>query len=76
MAGVSVDVTCNLAADVGYRYRRIENGSMLSYAAGTGPAFDRGIDSHEFRTGVRFKLGGCEKPVAVAYEPAPLPVFK
>ncbi len=77
MAGVSVDVTCNLAADVGYRWRRIEAGSMFSYAANTGPGYDKGIDTHEVRAGLRYQLGGCaEKPVEVVYQPAPLPVYK
>lgn len=77
MAGVSVDVTCNLAADLGYRWRRIESGSMFSYAAATGPGFDKGINTHEVRAGVRYHLGGCaEKPVEVVYQPEPLPVYK
>ena len=42
MAGVSVDVTCNVAADVGYRWRRIESGAMFGYAANTGPGFEQG----------------------------------
>jgi opacity protein-like surface antigen len=77
MAGVSVDVTCSLAADLGYRFRRIENGSMFSYANSTGPGFDRGINTHEVRAGLRYQFGACgEKPVEVVYQPEPLPVYK
>lgn len=77
MAGVSVDVTCALAADVGYRFRSIDSGAMFGYAASTGPGFDRGIQSHEVRAGVRYKLGGCAQPVQqVVYQPGPLPVYK
>lgn len=78
MAGASVDVTCNTALDVGYRYQHIQGGGMFKYAElngfGTGPGFDDGISSHQVKAGVRFKLGGCavaEKPPV--YEPPVLP---
>ncbi|TCD15430.1 outer membrane protein [Oricola cellulosilytica] len=76
MAGVSVDVSCRVAADLGYRFRRIEGGSPFGYAAGTGPVYDKGIDSHEIRAGVRYKFGNCAEPTQVVFQPEPLPVYK
>ena len=32
MAGASIDVTCNVKADVGYRYLHIDGGNMFGYA--------------------------------------------
>lgn len=78
MAGASIDLTCNLKADVGYRYRRISGGNMFAYngAVNSGPGYDATMHSHEVRGGLRYSLGGCE----TAYiEPAPIypqPVYK
>ncbi len=77
MAGASVDITCNLAADVGYRYKRISGNEMFGYEArsGTGVGIDRGIDSHEVRAGMRYKFGGCKTaalPEPVVYHPTPV----
>lgn len=77
MAGASVDLTCHLAADVGYRFRRIEAGGMFGYADHAGPGYDRGINSHEVRAGLRYKFGQCAQPTQVVYQPEPLPpVYK
>ncbi|KJS20525.1 MAG: HEAT resistant agglutinin 1 protein [Hoeflea sp. BRH_c9] len=71
MAGASIDVTCNLKADVGYRYRRISGGKMFGYALGVGPGYEDGMSSHEVRGGLRYSLGGCPQQ-EVYIEPAPI----
>jgi opacity protein-like surface antigen len=74
MAGATIDVTCNLKADVGYRYRNVRGGDMFGYANNGGPGYDKGFDVHEARVGARYTFGGCEQPY-VPEEPAPL-VYK
>ena len=69
MAGATVDITCALKADVGYRFRHITGGDMFGYAEQGGPGSDKGFHSHEARVGARYVFGGCDTPVA--YEPAP-----
>lgn len=77
MAGASVDINCKLAADVGYRYRKIEGGEMFGIAAGVGPGYDRGLTSHQVKAGLRYKFGKCSQPTEVVYQPEPLPpVYK
>ncbi|MFZ2103456.1 MAG: outer membrane protein [Oricola sp.] len=76
MAGVSVDVTCSTSADFGYKYQRITSGEMFGTALNAGYGHDGGISSHQVRAGLRYKLGGCQKPVEVVYQPEPLPVYK
>jgi opacity protein-like surface antigen len=76
MAGASVDLTCNLKADVGYRYRHVNGGDMFGYLLNGGPGYDKGFDIHEGRVGMRYQFGdtGCGQ---VAYTPpAPMPVYK
>lgn len=68
MAGASYDITCNLKADAGYRFRHITKGDMFGYANNGGPGFDKGINQHEFRVGARYMFNGCS---AQAYEPPP-----
>ncbi len=75
MAGASIDITCNLKADIGYRYRRITSGDMFGYNLGGGPGRDKGFDSHEARVGARYMFGGCDAPPAYEPEPTPL-VYK
>lgn len=70
MAGASYDLTCNLKADAGYRYRHITGGNMFGYVNNGGPGFDKGIDQHEFRIGARYSFNGCS---AQAYEPSVVP---
>ncbi|MCD2180104.1 outer membrane protein [Rhizobium sp. C1] len=81
MAGASVDLTCNLKADVGYRYRHVNGGPMfnsISFNSGVqvGPGRDKGFDIHEVRGGLRYQFGngGCGEIAAAP--PAPLPVYK
>lgn len=79
MAGTSIDLTCNLKADVGYRFRHIEGGDMFGYAENGGPGYDKGLNLHEARVGARYNFGGCE---TANYMPpadipvAPQPVYK
>ncbi|MBB4102008.1 outer membrane protein [Allorhizobium borbori] len=76
MAGASYDLTCNIKADAGYRFRHIEGGDMFGYKANGGPGYDKGINSHELRIGARYVFNGCS---AQPYEPpmiAPPPVYK
>lgn len=72
MAGATIDVTCNVKADAGYRYRRIEGGDMFGYNLNGGPGYDKGIESHELRVGARYVFTDCAQPVA--YEPPPQPM--
>ena len=75
MAGASIDVTCNVKADLGYRFRHTMGGDMFGYASNGGPGYDKGFYSHSVHAGARYVFGGCEQPVA--YEPPPsLPVYK
>jgi opacity protein-like surface antigen len=71
MAGASIDLTCNVKADVGYRYRHVSGGKMFGYAQNGGPGYDEGIASHEARGGLRYSFGGCEQE-EVYIEPAPI----
>lgn len=73
MAGATIDVTCNLKADVGYRFRHIGGGDMFGYNENGGPGSDKGFDSHEVRVGARYMFGGCDAPPA--YEPPAAPVY-
>ncbi|MDO6964506.1 outer membrane protein [Rhizobium alvei] len=78
MAGASVDITCNLKADVGYRYRHVAGGNMFGYRLNGGPGYDKGFDIHEGRAGLRYNFGGCEEaaylpPAEIPQQPA---VFK
>lgn len=72
MAGATIDVTCALKADVGYRFRHVTGGDMFGFVNNGGPGRDKGFYSHEARVGARYLLGGCDTPVA--YEPAPEPI--
>lgn len=72
MAGASIDVTCNVKADVGYRFRQIGKGDMFGYASNGGPGRDKGITSHEVRVGGRYVFGGCDTAQYMA--PAEIPI--
>ena len=78
MAGASIDVTCNLKADVGYRYRHIEGGNMFGYAANGGPGSDKGLSSHEGRVGMRYIFNGCDQQAYIPPAEIPMqpPVYK
>lgn len=79
MAGASVDLTCNLKGDLGYRYRHVSGGKMFQSLNSSGiQGYDHGFDSHEVRGGLRYSFGGCETQAAYI-EPAPVythPVYK
>lgn len=72
MAGTTIDVSCNVKADVGYRFRQTMGGDMFGYEQNGGPGYDKGFYSHEIRAGARYVFGACEQPVA--YEPPPQPI--
>jgi opacity protein-like surface antigen len=58
MVGASIDVTCNVKADVGYRYKRVEGGRMFEFAGFGGPGDHKALNSHEARIGLRYAIGG------------------
>ncbi len=72
MAGASIDITCNLKADLGYRFRYIDGGNMFGFANNGGPGRDKGFYSHEARLGARYSFSGCEQ--AMIDEPADIPL--
>lgn len=76
MAGASVDLTCNLKADVGYRYRHVDGGRMFNYQANGGPGYDKGFDAHEGRVGLRYVFSGCEQPYMPPVDVPIAPVYK
>jgi opacity protein-like surface antigen len=81
MAGASYDVSDCVAIDAGYRYRKIEGGKMFGVgsAGTTGPAHDKGISSHDFRIGARYKFAGasgCGGSHVPDYQPDYQPVYK
>ncbi|MBO6551748.1 MAG: porin family protein [Roseitalea sp.] len=71
MAGASYAVNHRLSVDLGYRYKHISGGRMFEYASATGPGFDRAINVHEVRAGLRYKFGESHQP----YTPPP-PVYE
>ena len=71
MAGASIDVTCNVKADVGYRFLHVDGGDMFGYNANGGPGRDKGFNVHEARVGARYLFGGC---APAPYEPPPAPI--
>lgn len=76
MAGVSYCLTDKLAVDGGYRYSHIQGGQMFKYdPSSAGPGYDKGMDVHEVRAGLRYSFGGnsnCAAPQTASYEPAPV----
>ncbi|KAB0568643.1 porin family protein [Brucella pituitosa] len=58
MAGASVDLTQNLKLDAGYRYRHINGGKMFNGAYGVGDGYDKGMNVHDVRVGLRYMFGG------------------
>jgi len=74
MAGASYCLTANTKLDVGYRFSHIEGGRMFGYSTGAGPGYDRGINVHEVRGGLRYEFGpsSCSEPEPIAYEPPPV----
>ena len=64
MAGASVDLTQNLKLDAGYRYRHINGGKMFEGNRYIGDGYDKGMDIHDFRVGLRYMFGGSNAPYA------------
>lgn len=58
MAGASVDLTQNLKLDAGYRYRHINGGKMFGPNYGLGDGYDKGMNIHDVRVGLRYMFGG------------------
>ncbi|MBZ9988724.1 porin family protein [Mesorhizobium sp. BH1-1-5] len=77
MAGASYCLTDKVILDAGYRFSHIQGGRMFDWdASSAGPGFDRGINTHEVRGGLRYQFGGnngCAAPVA--YQPEPEPIY-
>ncbi|MER9582251.1 outer membrane protein [Mesorhizobium sp. M0276] len=78
MAGASYCLTDKIILDAGYRFSHIQGGRMFEWdVSSSGPGFDRGINTHEVRGGLRYQFGGnngCAAPV-VAYQPEPEPIY-
>lgn len=77
MAGASYCLTDRTKLDLGYRFSHINGGEMFGYANGGGPGYDKGINVHEVRGGLRYQFGrsDCAQPEPVAYEPPPEPIY-
>lgn len=65
MAGMSVDLTQSLKLDAGYRYRHINGGKMFQGNQWIGDGYDKGINVHDVRVGLRYQFGA----VQTAYAP-------
>ena len=78
MAGTSIDMTCNLKADVGYRFRHVTKGGMFGNVANGGPGYDKGFFSHEARAGLRYSFNGCAQQAYIPPAEIPIeqPVYK
>ncbi|MER8481928.1 outer membrane protein [Mesorhizobium sp. M1322] len=76
MAGASYCLTDRVKLDLGYRFSHIEGGKMFDYASDSnvGPGYDKGINVHEVRGGLRYQFGNsdCAQPEPIAYEPEPV----
>jgi opacity protein-like surface antigen len=76
MAGASYCLSDRVKLDVGYRFSHIDGGKMFNYASDSnvGPGYDKGINTHEVRGGLRYQFGksDCAQPEPIAYEPEPI----
>ncbi len=55
--GFSYDMTSNMKLDLGYTYSAISGGDMFRWLDNSGTqGYDKGIDSHIFRAGVRYQI--------------------
>jgi opacity protein-like surface antigen len=76
MAGASYCLTDHLKLDAGYRFTHIQGGRMFDYdVTSAGPGYDRGMNVHEVRGGLRYQFGNSNCTPPVAYEPTPEPVY-
>ncbi len=74
MAGASYDLTDSLKLDAGYRFRRVEGGKMFDNLGQVGAGYDKRLDIHDVRVGLRYQFGGYASPVA--YNDINKPVYK
>ncbi|KAB2666556.1 porin family protein [Brucella tritici] len=58
MAGTSIDLTQSLKLDAGYRFRHINGGKMFEGNQWIGDAYDKGMNVHDVRVGLRYSFGG------------------
>ncbi|WP_273727956.1 outer membrane protein [Brucella gallinifaecis] len=58
MAGASVDLTHNLKLDAGYRFRHVNGGKMFEGNQWVGDGYDKGMNIHDVRVGLRYAFGG------------------
>ena len=65
MAGATVDLTHNLKLDAGYRYRHVNGGKMFEGGPGIGDGYDKGMNIHDVRVGLRYMFGSS----AAGYAP-------
>jgi opacity protein-like surface antigen len=80
MAGASYCLTNNIDLDLGYRFTHVEGGKMFELNPNVGPGFDKGMNVHEVRAGLRYNFGGsnrdgCGEQMAYV-PPEPAPVYK
>lgn len=74
-AGMSFDVTDNLALDLGYSFVSLgdaQSGDIIAYDGTNNvnnPMHFKDIYSHDIKLGLRYQFGGAEH---VAYDPAPV----
>jgi opacity protein-like surface antigen len=54
--GVAFDVSSNMAIDVGYRYKRINNIELETVATSTPVEIDKDYASHNIIAGIRFSF--------------------
>lgn len=56
MAGASYDLTQNLKLDAGYRFRHVNGGKMHDGWGSNGAAYDKGLNIHDVRVGLRYQF--------------------
>ena len=74
MAGLSYDLTDSLKLDAGYRFRRVDGGKMFDGQGQVGSGFDKRLDIHDVRVGLRYQFGGYARPAA--YNDVNRPVYQ
>ncbi|TJW16075.1 MAG: porin family protein [Mesorhizobium sp.] len=77
MVGASYCLTDRVKLDVGYRYSHINGGKMFDYdsISNVGPGYDRGINIHEVRGGLRYQFGKSDCVEPEPYVPEPEPIY-
>lgn len=81
-AGLGYQINDRVTLDLSYSYLNLGNaqsGDLIAYD-GTNTIYNpmvfNDIRSHDIKLGLRYKFGGGAQPAPVAYQPAPLPVYK